>query len=71
MYLPTQKKMAYIWQTVLGCVLLVLAYFLSQDNGTTDPTRTIAAWVMLFPGLACLLFGIATFILREEPDIWT
>ncbi|HMY03782.1 MAG TPA: hypothetical protein PLI59_22400 [Candidatus Obscuribacter sp.] len=71
MHLSEQKKLAFLWQTVMGIIILVLAYLLSRDDGSGDPTRLLASWILIIPGLVCLLFGLTTFVLRQEPDIWT
>ena len=71
MKLLTAKRLAFLGQTLMGCLLLLLAYFLQQNNVDDDPTRLISSWFLVITGLGCLLFGIATFFLRQEPDIWS
>lgn len=70
MKLYVYKEFAYIWQTVLGVIFLALAYFLGREDGSGDFTRLLASWILTLPGLICLLFGITSFVLRREPDIW-
>lgn len=70
MPLATAKTLAFIGQTVMGVLLIVTAVYLSRDMGD-DPTNLIASWFLGLSGLGCLLFGISTFFLRREPDIWS
>lgn len=69
MHLATAKTLAFIGQTLMGILLILIALNLRQDN-SDDPTILIAMWFLGISGLRCLPFGVATFFLRREPDIW-
>lgn len=70
MDLSTTKSLAFVGQTLMGGMLIAGAIYLKQDP-SGDPTSLIASWFFGLSGLGCLLFGISTFFLRREPDIWT
>ena len=66
------KKLIYIGETVLGVLLLVLAlHQLHLASVSADPlSNAITAAILFAVSTACLVFGIDTFILREDPDVW-
>ncbi|PWT98649.1 MAG: hypothetical protein C5B53_06485 [Candidatus Melainabacteria bacterium] len=66
------KESLYILETLFGVILLVLAY-LSLKLAWTGPDGlfyVVPGLVLFCMGIACLLFGIESVILRDDPDIW-
>jgi len=66
------KLSLYVLETLFGVVLLVLAY-LSLKLALTSSEGlfyVIPGLVLFSMGVACLMFGIEAYILRDDPDIW-
>lgn len=61
------KFILYIWMTAFSAVLLVLCFNLSRSTSLPD---TISAVTLLVTGCILLIFGVLTYVLREDPDIW-
>lgn len=66
------KKLLYFGQTTLGVLLLIAAWFLFQQARVADNqfVYIIPGVIVALTGSACLIFGIDTYILRDDPDIW-
>lgn len=66
------KESLYVLETLFGIILLILAYFtLKLAWVNPDGLFYIVPGLVLFAsGVACLLFGIESVILRNDPDIW-
>ena len=65
------KKVLYILQTILGIAMVILSnrlWIAATTNG--DPVNEIAALGLFVAGLMCTVFGIMTYLLRQDPDIW-
>jgi hypothetical protein len=61
------KKTIYIFETLFGVFLLMLANSMIKDG---YPVSWLVAIILYITGLACCVFGAATFRLRSDPDIW-
>lgn len=66
------KESLYIVETLFGVFLLVLAYF-ALERAFASPDIVfylIPGLALAIVGGACVLFGVETFFLRDDPDIW-
>lgn len=61
------KKLIYCLEAILGVLFLVLSNALFQE--ATLPSL-IAGCVLFCTGCICCVFGITTFRLRDDPDVW-
>lgn len=61
------KKLIYIFEAMLGVSFVLLANSLITDN---SPVNWLVAIILYATGLMCIIFGAATYNLREDPDIW-
>lgn len=55
----------------LGLVFIALSMFLR--NGVADTTTAITNLVstfMMVGGVICIIAGLVTFFLRDDPEIW-
>mgnify|MGYP003384569974 FL=1 len=66
------KKLIYWVETGFGVVVLLVCYHLvSSTLNTVGPISTlVSVLVLALVGVACLLFGGVTYLLREDPDVW-
>ena len=66
------KKILYCFQTILGVLLLCLSmWVLRQAFADSDPLRyLIPVIVLAIVGTDCILYGIETFVRRNEPETW-
>jgi hypothetical protein len=66
------KKTIYISMSVLGAVFLLGGFIFDQlRSSSPEPiSMDIAATVLALVGTLCLCFGCATYLLRDDPDIW-
>ena len=66
------KVAIYILQTLLGFVLLSASVTLfSTTAAAVDPLcYIIPAIVLTVVGVGCVFFGVETYLLRDDPDIW-
>ncbi len=66
------KVALYCSMTVLGAVLMAFAaYMFRRGQSDLDPfTYTLPAIILAMVGFFCLVFGIETYLLRDDPEIW-
>jgi hypothetical protein len=66
------KAALYVLQTLIGIFLLGLSICLFQTAGSQlEPISQLVCAVVIFAVGACsTFFGIETFLLRDDPDIW-
>lgn len=66
------KKFIYIGLTALGVLFLVFSWhcFNVARAGSGDFSEGLTALILLVVGSGCLLFGIETYLLQDDPDIW-
>ncbi len=62
----------YCGITILGVVLLVFAWYVwKQSEIAAEPlSYWIASVVLFIVGIALIMFGIETYIERDDPDVW-
>lgn len=66
------KTILYCLGTICGVAMLLLSCHLFRiADAAPDPASyLISAMVLLVVGLITILFGLDTFLLRDDPDIW-
>jgi hypothetical protein len=66
------KEAMYIVQTMFGFILLALGiHTLQMGKSSGDfATALITGVVLAIVGVGCLFFGLETYILKDEEDIW-
>jgi len=66
------KEALYISETIFGLFLLVLAFFVLKSALASCESLyyLIPALGIFLAGIACLVFGIGTYIVRDDPDVW-
>ncbi len=69
---PKLKLMVYVAETVLGIVLLGISWYSFQQSVySVNPFVIIVpAIILLAVGCLCILFGVETYFLKDDPDIW-
>jgi len=70
-YLET-KTLVYWSQTLLGGLMVAVAVYLSGlASADADPfVYLIPAAILFVVGIFCLIFGVETYMLRDDSDIW-
>lgn len=66
------KQLLYIGMTLTGIILVGVAAFetracFSADEGIIHALTALISFLM---GSVCVFFGLETYILRDDPDIW-
>lgn len=61
------KKVLYLLQTIFG---VFLCYIGLQSFHSPDPVQMLAGWILTGAGTGLFIFGVLTFLLRDDPDIW-
>lgn len=66
------KKALYLVQTLLGINLIIVStYLLTTTNAAIHQIcQIVPAVISMIAGIACVFFGIETYMLRDDPDIW-
>ena len=66
------KGTLYAVQTLVGLLLLTAALYLFHLMPTSfEPiSYAIPGVILLVVGGGCTFFGIETYLLRDDPDIW-
>lgn len=66
------KKLIYVGETALGVVFIVASIYQLQISAVAmNPISHVAtALILLVVGIGCVFFGVETYLLREDPDIW-
>lgn len=66
------KEMVYFGQTVLGVLLIIAAIceVLLVPAGSIPGINMIVGLILFITGGACIMFGIETYLLRDDPDVW-
>jgi uncharacterized membrane protein len=62
----------YCFITIVGIILLVFAWYVWQQSETAQEPFSywIAAIVLFIVGIVLIMFGIETYIERDDPDVW-
>jgi hypothetical protein len=61
------KTLLYWAVTAFGVFLIACALITGNSN---DPVQQGSAWAMILIGSGVVTFGVLTFILKDDPDIW-
>jgi len=66
------KQAVYVMLVLLGVTLIIAAVVLLNTTAVaTEPICYIVPGVILMGvGIACVFFGVETYFLRDDPDIW-
>lgn len=66
------KEALYIVQTILGFLAIGLSLIVLQSCGNqTEPICSIISGVILFAvGVFAIFFGLETYLLKDDADIW-
>ena len=66
------KWALYIMQVLLGGSLIIASAVLFNTTAlATEPICYIVPGaIMMIVGISCLFFGVETYLLRDDPDIW-
>ncbi|HEY9785249.1 MAG TPA: hypothetical protein V6D17_07595 [Candidatus Obscuribacterales bacterium] len=64
------KKIIYLGETLFGIFLLLLAARLGVQPLPHGVIDTFTAIIVAVMGGSLLLFGITTFIIRKDEDVW-
>ena len=62
----------YSFITILGLILLAFSWYLwKQSQAAAEPVSFwLAAIILLVMGIVLIMFGIETYIFRDDPDVW-
>lgn len=66
------KEIIYIAETLLGVLLLLTsAWQYKLAAAVVQPASHVISAIILFVvGVICIFFGVETFLLRDDPEIW-
>lgn len=62
----------YGFITILGVILLGFSWYCwSQSLTATAPiSYWLAAGILFIMGIVLIMFGIETYLFRDDPDVW-
>ncbi len=64
------KKALYLLQTIVGFILIAAAIFLFDSPVVVESvTHFISGAIVFVSGVTCVIFGIESILLRDDPDI--
>lgn len=63
------KRLIFVLETLLGMFLTAIAWWLLSPPGTPIVSAVVGI-IIGITGLAGVLFGVTTFIIRNDPDVW-
>ncbi len=66
------KELLYIGLSLIGGLLTILSFYqFHLASSASDPfVNILTAMILAIVGSVCIFFGIETYILRDDPDIW-
>lgn len=65
-----KKYLPYL-MAALGVMFIVISILLRQGTADAEIVITnVTSSFMLFAGVICLLVGLVTFFLRDDPNVW-
>ena len=64
------KRIIYILQTAIGIYFMFMAYTIGAGFHPHDVTDVVVGVTLAFIGLGLTVFGILTYLLRADEDIW-
>lgn len=66
------KEALYVMHVLLGVSLIIAAVVLFNTTASaTEPICYILPGIVLvIVGVGCVFFGVETYLLRDDPDIW-
>lgn len=66
------KEAMYIVQTMFGFILLALGIYVLQTSRSSEDfaTSLIMGSILAVVGVGTLFFGLETYILKDDEDIW-
>ncbi len=66
------KEAVYVMIPALGAILLFISFFsLNFASNTVAPVSDLVSGIVLaIAGIACMLFGLTTWIIRDDPQVW-
>ncbi len=68
----TLKKLLYVFETVFGLLVCIFAVHMvkTAEPSVSSIVYELPGAIMFLAGLGCILLGVDTFMLREDPEIW-
>jgi len=62
----------YCFIAILGLILIGFAWYVwAQSEAAQEPfSYWVTAIVLLIVGIVLVMFGIETYIVRDDPDVW-
>ena len=66
------KQAVYVMLVLLGFTLIITGVVLFNTTSfATEPISYILpGMILIVVGIGCVFFGIETYFLRDDPDIW-
>jgi len=66
------KEILYFAITFLGIIFLLagIYQYLQALWATVPITHMVTSFILCVMGIICVMFGIETYMLRDDPDIW-
>lgn len=66
------KEALYVLQTVLGLFFVCIGVLLLNTTATASHEifHVVPALILVIVGTVCVFFGVETYLLRDDPDVW-
>jgi hypothetical protein len=61
------KATIYIMLPGFGCLLVALGLY---NSAKSDAISLLTSLLMIAGGAGLILFGLVTFLLKDDPDVW-
>ncbi len=66
------KQAVYVMMSVFGGFLILMAFHsVSASAAAQEPfTEVMTALVLIIAGTLFLFFGLTTYFIKDDPDVW-
>ncbi len=66
------KKIIILFLPLFGLFVIVIStMWMNRVDTAVEPlTYLVPAVILFIVGLGCVFFGLETYLLRDDPDIW-
>jgi uncharacterized membrane protein len=66
------KKVLYIFQSLLGVILFIIGLYSFQQTTISDNpiSHVVTGIVLLVVGFILVFFGVETYLIRDDQDVW-
>lgn len=66
------KEAVYVFETIFGLLLLIPAFLVLKAAKTDGDALfdLIPGIALVIAAITCIGFGVGTYLVRDDPDVW-